>query len=443
MTDLYQLTMAAGYFRHGLHTKRVTFELFARRLPPHRRFMLFMGLKTAVEYLRDLRFTDEQITYLKDVPPLAEAMRPDFVDFLRDFRFRGDVWAMPEGTVCFAQEPMLRVTGSLLETQLVETFLLSAVNTETMVASKAARIVLAADGRDLLEFGSRRTSPHEAVASARAAYAAGFSATSNVEAGFRYSIPVAGTAAHSWTMAYGNEPEAFRAYVEVYPQHATLLVDTYDTVEGVKRAIAVAGPRLRGIRLDSGDLGALAHASRKLLDDAGLTDTKIVVSGDLNETSIAALIAARAPIDAFGVGTELARSRDAPTLGGVYKLVYDHAEERPVAKFAEGKATLPGVHQVFRKYRDQVAVGDVIATDTESVNDATPLLVEVMKDGQLRRELPSVAEVRRHAEAQLQALPTSTQSIADTDADPYPVSLSSEVQSLIAAARRAHQGEMK
>src|SRR5688572_9009226 len=235
MVDLYQVTMAAGYFKHGLHDKRVSFELFFRRLPPNRRFMVAAGLETCLTYLRSLRFTESQIDYLRDVPALRSAMSFEFVEFLRDFRFRGDVHAMPEGTVCFANEPMVRVTGTLLEAQLVETFLLSAINTESVVASKAARIVRAAGNSECLEFGTRRTSPEEAVATARAAFLAGFSATSNVEAGYRFDIPVAGTAAHSWTMSHPSEQEAFAHYLSAFPNHTVLLVDTYDTIEGIKR----------------------------------------------------------------------------------------------------------------------------------------------------------------------------------------------------------------
>ncbi len=437
MTDLYQLTMAAGYFHHGLHAKRVSFELFVRRLPENRRFMLFAGLERVLDYLRNLHFTESQIAYLRQVPHLQTAMSYDFVEFLRDFRFTGDVWAMPEGTVCFAREPMIRVTGTLLETQLVETFLLSAINTETIVATKAARIILAADGRDVLEFGTRRTSPDEAVASARAAFIAGFAATSNVEAGYRWDIPVAGTAAHSWTMSHASEEDAFRNYVEVFPKHATLLVDTYDTIEGVKRAIAVAHDRLKGIRLDSGDLLALSTQARRLLDEAGLRDTKIVASGDLNEDKIQRLVAAGAPIDGFGVGTELVRSSDNPTLGGVYKIVFDHTEDRPVAKFSEGKATLPGLHQVFRKYRDGIAESDVIGTAPEFHIDSTPLVEEWMKDGRLVRPLPSLAKIRSRARTQLAEMPVAVRGLGPPNpAEAYDVRLSHGLQTLIDEVRK-------
>ena len=240
-TDLYQLSMAAGYFHRGVHRKRVSFELFVRRLPPHRRYMVFAGLETVLDHLRNLRFTEAHLDYLRTVPALRPAMSFELQEYLRDFRFSGEVWAMPEGTVAFAQEPLIRVTGTLFEAQLVETFLLSAVNTETAAASKAARVVTAAQGRPVLEFGTRRTSPEEAVQTARAAYLAGFAATSNVEAGYRWDIPLAGTAAHSWTMAHPTEREAFEAYLAVYPEaRTTLLVDTYDTLDGVRNAIRAA-----------------------------------------------------------------------------------------------------------------------------------------------------------------------------------------------------------
>ncbi|MEL7367397.1 MAG: nicotinate phosphoribosyltransferase [Myxococcota bacterium] len=437
MTDLYQLTMAAGYFRHGLHAKRVSFELFVRRLPNNRRFLLFAGLERIVDYLRNLRFTEAQIAYLRDVPHLRSAMTPEFVEFLRDFRFRGDVWAMPEGTVCFAREPMIRITGTLLETQLVETFVLSTINTETVVATKAARIISAAADREMLEFGSRRTSPEEAVASARAAFLAGFAATSNVEAGYRWDIPVAGTAAHSWTMSHASEEEAFRNYVEAFPKHTTLLVDTYDTIEGVKRAIAAAGSQLKGVRLDSGDLHALAQEARALLDAAGLTDAKIVASGDLNEEKIQKLVADGAPIDGFGVGTELVRSRDNPTLGGVYKMVYDHSEDRPVAKFSEGKATLPGLHQVFRKYRNGVAECDIVGTIPEFHVDATPLLESWMEHGKMVRELPSLAQIRRRAREQLETMPTAVRKLdLASEEEAFEVQLSHALEDLISEVRK-------
>jgi nicotinate phosphoribosyltransferase len=430
MLDLYQLTMAGGYFQHGLHEKRVSFELFFRRMPKTRRFMVAAGLETCLEYLRELRFTEAQIAYLRQVPALRSAMTYELVEFLRDFRFRGDVFAMAEGSVCFANEPMLRVTGTLLEAQLVETFLLSAINTETAVASKAARIVHAAKGKQCLEFGTRRTSPEEAVASARAAYVAGFAATSNVEAGYRYDIPIAGTAAHSWTMSHASESEAFAHYVATYPKTSILLVDTYDTMEGVKRAIAAAKQELAGIRLDSGDLLDLSKAARALLDSAGLTRAIIVASGDLNEHKIDELLSNGAPIDVFGVGTELVRSIDHPTLGAVYKIVYDHTSARPVAKHSQGKGSLPGLHQVYRQVRSGKAVRDVIGTLQEFHVDSTPMLVEWMRDGVLTRPLPTLASIRATCREQIALLPPELLGLEEGGAT-YDVKLSDGLRQLI------------
>jgi nicotinate phosphoribosyltransferase len=430
MVDLYQLTMAAGYFRHALHDKRVSFELFFRRLPPSRRYVVAAGLESCLTYLRSLKFTESQIAYLRDVPALRSAMSFEFVEFLRDFRFRGDVDAMSEGTVCFANEPLVRVTGTLLEAQLVETFLLSAINTESVVASKASRIVRAAGSSQCLEFGSRRTSPEEAVASARAAYLAGFSATSNVEAGYRYDIPVSGTAAHSWTMSHRSEQEAFAHYLEAFPNHSIMLVDTYDTIEGTKRAIAVAKDRLKGVRLDSGDLLQLSKDVRKLLDAAGLQDTIIVASGDLNEYKIHELRQQGAPIDVWGVGTELVRSIDHPTLGAVYKIVYDHSADRPVSKLSQSKASLPGLHQVYRKRKGNKAASDVIGTLQEFHVESEPLLVEWMKGGELVRELPSLSAIRSHCREQIAALPEDCLRF-DPGAPQYEVVLSDGLQQLI------------
>lgn len=447
LTDLYQLTMAAGYFHRGVHRKRVSFELFVRRLPAHRRYMVFAGLETVLEHLRTLRFTEAHLDYLRSVPALRPAMTFELCEYLKDFRFSGEVWAMPEGTVAFAQEPLIRVTGTLFEAQLVETFLLSAVNTETAAATKAARLVTAAQGRPMLEFGTRRTSPEEAVMTARAAYLAGFEATSNVAAGYRWDIPLAGTAAHSWTMAHATEREAFEAYLAIYPQErTTLLVDTYDTLEGVKNAIRAAPGGLGGVRLDSGDLELLARQSRALLDEAGFRETRIVATGDLNEHKIQALLAASAPIDVFGVGTELARFVDSPNLGAVYKIVHDHDLDRPVLKLSEGKVTLPGVHQVYRITRDGQACGDVVGTVGEFHVDAEPLLVPWLKDGALCRPLPSLASIRRTCRQQVAALPEAVRDVGPGADTPYPVRTSDTLDDLVAEVQRRsrdEQGELR
>ena len=275
-TDLYQLTMAAGYFHRGLASGIATCEMFVRRLPRRRRYLLAMGLERALRYFEELRFTDEQIAYLGTIPSLRDAMSPAFADYLRRFRFTGDVWAVPEGTLVFANEPLVRVRAPLIEAQIVETFLLSTVNHATLIASKAARIVHAAGSAQAIEFGSRRTHPDAAVDAARAAYAAGFVGTSNVEAGMRYGVPVTGTAAHMWTMAHPSEEAAFEGYVATFPSATILLIDTYDTLRGARRAAAIAGDKLKGVRLDSGDLLGLSRGVRKILDEAGCPDAKIV-----------------------------------------------------------------------------------------------------------------------------------------------------------------------
>ncbi|WP_437942156.1 nicotinate phosphoribosyltransferase [Sorangium sp. So ce341] len=445
-TDLYQLTMAAGYFHRGMASRVATCELFVRRLPRHRRFLVAMGLERVVRYLEGLRFTDEQIAYLSALPALADAMTPAFCSYLRDFRFRGDVWAVPEGTVFFPNEPLLRVTAPIIEAQLIETFALSAVNHATAIASKAARVVLAAGDAGVMEFGTRRAHPEAAVDAARAAYAVGCVGTSNVEAGMRFGIPVLGTAAHMWTMAHPTEEAAFEGYVAVFPNAAILLIDTYDTLVGAARAAAVARDKLKGVRIDSGDLAALSVAVRKILDDAGCASAKIVASGDLNEHRIAELRRAGAPIDLYGVGTDLVTSIDAPSLGGVYKLVEiggaeagAGGERTPIAKFSEGKATLPGAHQVHR-FRDPAGklARDVIALDGEPADPgAEPLLAPVMKRGARVAPPEGLDAVRARVRAEIAGLPDALRRIDDDPAPgaPFAAEVSPRLGALVEAVR--------
>jgi nicotinate phosphoribosyltransferase len=427
-TDLYQLTMAAGYFHRGMTGATATCEMFVRRLPRRRRYLLAMGIERALRYLEQLRFTDEEIAFLGTVPSLRDAMTPAFAAFLRDLRFTGDVWALPEGAVFFANEPVLRVRAPIVEAQIVETFLLSAINHATLVASKAARIVHAAGLPDALspsaarppaevmEFGSRRTHPDAAVDAARAAYCASFVGTSNVEAGLRWGVPVLGTAAHMWTMAHPTEEAAFEGYVATFPSAAILLIDTYDTLRGARRAAAVAGDKLKGVRLDSGDLLPLSRAVRAILDESGCPTARIVASGDLNEHRIAELRAAGAPIDVYGVGTDLVTSIDAPALGGVYKLV---ALERdgavtPIAKFSEGKATLPGAHQVHRFVEGGALVRDVIALADEPVGPgAVALLEPVMRGGVRVAPAEPIEAVRARARRSLASLPVELHALEE------------------------------
>ncbi len=412
-TDLYQLTMAAGYFHRGMQDRRATCEMFVRRLPKKRRYLVAMGIERMLGYLEGLRFTEDEIQYLREVPALRDAMTEPFVAYLRSFRFRGDVAAVPEGTVVFANEPLVRISAPIIEAQIVETFLLSAVNHATMIASKAARIVHAAGGAGVIEFGSRRTHPEAAVDAARSAYAAGFVGTSNVEAGKRFGIPVMGTAAHIWTMAHPTEEAAFENYVATFPSATILLIDTYDTLRGAERAARIAKDKLKGVRLDSGDLLALSRAVRPILDAAGCTSTKIVASGDLNEYKIDALRRAGAPIDQYGVGTDLVASIDSPALGGVYKLVEIEQAGKivPICKFSEGKATFPGPHQVYR-FVDGAGVlaRDVIALEHEDPRElgegvAEALLVPRMKKGERLEPAEGLDVVRARAKRELSRMP--------------------------------------
>ncbi|MGH9381563.1 MAG: nicotinate phosphoribosyltransferase [Thermoanaerobaculia bacterium] len=419
-TDLYQLTMAAVYHRRAPE-RRGSFELFVRSLPRDRNFLVFAGLEQALAALRQLAFGDEQIAYLRSLQPF-QGVTDSFFDALCAFRFRGNVTAMPEGTIFFPEEPVLRVTGSLLEAQIVETLLLSTVNFQTMVASKAARVRLAAEGIGLAEFGGRRAhGPQAATWVARAAYLAGFDSTSNVLAGQRLGIPVTGTMAHSFILAFESESEAFRNYVETFPQHTTFLVDTYDSLDGVRHALELGVP-FAAVRLDSGDLAALSRAVRELLDEAGRRDVKVFASGDLNERKIARLRAERVPIDAFGVGTQLATSADAPYVGGIYKLVdvEVNGEVVPRQKLSAGKRTWPGKKQVYRLTVDGRMAGDRITlADDEPAGGEEPLLEPVMVEGRLLVH-PTLETARERCRTQLDALPEPLRRL-ESAIHPYPV----------------------
>lgn len=391
-TDLYEMTMAAAYFERGI-VERATFELFVRKLPPHRSYLISAGLDQALDYLSSLRFTGDEIDYLRRHPSFKK-VSSEFFDYLSGFRFTGDVWAMPEGTAAFAMEPLLRVSGPVIEAQIVETFLLATINFQTMIASKAARIVTTAGSRSVIEFGTRRAHGTEAgLLAARAAFIAGCAGTSNVEAGHTFGIPTFGTLAHSFIMLFDDEDEAFRAFLKVFPDTATVLLDTYDTIAAVTRLAQNSGAVIPAVRLDSGDLLSLSLRVRDILDQAGMNATKILASGDLNEYRIARLIEQGARIDAFGVGTELATSYDSPALSGVYKLVGREQGGRfsMSMKISPDKATYPGLKQVWRmsdssgKYAaDTVALadeGEPRSSAQEGASAWRPLLEPVMKDG--------------------------------------------------------------
>jgi nicotinate phosphoribosyltransferase len=437
--DLYELTMAAAYFGAGLDT-RPTFELFVRELPPRRSYLVTAGLAQALEYLSDFKFTGAQIDYVRGLPPFR-TVSSAFFDHLASLRFRGEVWAMPEGTVAFQEEPLLRVTADIIEAQLVETYLLATLNFQTMVATKASRVVGAAGGRPVVDFGTRRAhGPEAGVLAARACYIGGCDATSNVEAGYRYGIPTMGTAAHSYIMAFGDEMEAFERYESTFPESASLLIDTYDTLEGARRA-ASFGRSLRSVRLDSGDIADLSVKVREILDRSGAAGAKIVASGDLNEDRIAALLAKGAPVDAFGVGTEMVVSKDAPSLGGVYKMVDSGRGRRTsVAKYSAEKETCPGVKQVLREVDpDGAFVSDVLALAEERPGEGqVPLLKRVMNGGALERPQESLEIIRGRSTEDLSRLPYAYRRL--DGADRYPVRTSEALRSLASDVKRRASG---
>jgi nicotinate phosphoribosyltransferase len=444
LTDQYELAMAASYFRREMNAPAV-FELFARHLPKHRNWLIAAGIGPALAMVESMRFGQRELDYLER---LGFAER--FLSYLAGFRFTGDVDALPEGTVAFAAEPLVRVTGPRIEAQLLETLLLNQVNFQTAIATKAARVVLAAGGGQpgrggrVVDFSPRRDHGVDAAMKvARCAAIAGAAGTSNVAAAMHYGLDPVGTMAHSYVMSFGDEGEAFRTFMEDTPENAVMLVDTYDTLEGVRHAIAASrdtGVRLRGVRLDSGDLLELSRAARELLDAAGMPEAGIVASGDLEERQITALVAAGAPIDVWGVGTDLGTSRDSPALGGVYKLVADMpapGEWRPVVKRSPAKATVPGPKQVFRTYRDGQMVGDLIATTDEQA-DGHPLLVPLMRAGRRVGE-ESLAALSARAASQLAALPVPLRLPLDEAAPkPYPVDYSTRLEALAAAVAPAH-----
>jgi nicotinate phosphoribosyltransferase len=440
LTDLYQLTMAAGYVATGKARDKATFELFVRRLPPNRNFLIAAGLQQAVDYLLHLRFSTEQIDYLKTLPQFSNAC-PEFWRFLGNFRFSGDLFAVPEGTPVFAGEPLLTLRARLPEAQIPETFLLATIGFQTMIASKAARVVEAAQGRPVVDFGTRRAhSPEAGTLAARASYIGGCTGTSNTLTGFRFGVPVFGTAAHSWVQSFPSEVEAFRRLQDLLGPATVQLIDTYDTLEGARLAAGL-GPPLWGVRLDSGNLIELSRAVRGILDAAGLKDAKIMVSGDLDEHKIVEMVAARLPVDAFGVGTQLTTSADAPNLGVVYKLVELSTSgiTRYTTKLSEDKQILPGAKQVFRfQDHDLIACSWECPSCPEGAPPSEALLRPVMIEGRLVEPLPGAGQARERAAGLLARLPAACRSLSDHDR-PYRVEHSRELLALSEKTRRAHE----
>jgi nicotinate phosphoribosyltransferase len=433
LTDLYELTMAAGYFESGKAGEKATFEFTIRSLPANRNYAVVAGIPQIADYLLNLSFTAEEIAYLRALPQFAQVSTA-FFDYLRDFRFTGDLFAVPEGTLLFAGEPALTIRAPIIEAQIPETYLLSAVTFQTLIASKAARCATAAAGRPVVEFGTRRAhTPEAGTLGARAAWLGGCAGTSNTFAGFRYGIPVMGTAAHAWVMSFPCEAEAFRKLQRVLGPSTVHLLDTYDTLEGARCAAQLGGP-MWGVRLDSGDFDTLARQVRGILDEAGHPGAKIMVSGDLDEYRIRDLVAAGAPIDSFGVGTQLATSADAPHMSAVYKMVELEicGIKRYTAKYSQDKSSLPGAKQVFRD-----GARDVVARSGEC-GKGEALLRPIILGGRLIEPLPTLAQARERAAQSIAKLPPALRQLEV--AEPWPVIQSRELRELIGQTRSNLRG---
>jgi len=440
-TDLYQLTMMAAYLEFEM-SEPATFELFVRRLPRHRAFLVSAGLEQCIQYLSELTFDGDDIDFLRAHEVFAN-ISGRFFERLRAWKFSGNVAGIPEGVPFFPNEAILQIRAPLFEAQLIETYLLSTINYQVSVASKAARVAMAAGDRTCVDFGSRRAhGPQAGVYAARASYIGGMVATSNLLAGKLCGIPVTGTAAHAFTMACPSEDEAFRRYHAAFPDHTTLLIDTYDTLRGAVRATHISG-ELKGVRLDSGDLAQLSKEVRLILDAEGRDSTRIVASGDLNEYKIRALLDEGAKIDAFGVGTEMVTSKDHPALGGVYKLVSRQVAgvEQAAMKLSPGKATYPGIKQFWRE-RDDVGrcVRDVmqLASTGAPSPRATPLLVPIFERGECVYSLPDITATRARCQTEIASLPESLLTIEGFGE--YPVEVGADVSELMVRLR-AEVGE--
>lgn len=427
-TDLYELNMIQAYLDRG-ENKTAVFEFFVRRLPARRNFLLAAGLDDVLVYLETLRFSAAEIDWLKS----TGRFRDNLIDYLAEFRFTGDVHALPEGTVCFPNEPLIRITAPLPVAQLVETRLINIMHFQTMIASKAARMVLAAPGKILSDFGLRTAHGAEAgLFSARASYIAGFASAANVLAGERYGIPIVGTMAHSFVQVHGDEITAFENFARSRPEGVILLIDTYDTEAGARKVVQLAsklkadGINIRGVRIDSGDLAAMANKVRGILDAGGLKDVIILVSGGINEDVLKTMMASKAPIDGYGIGVNLDASIDAPSLDCAYKL-QEYAGE-PRRKLSEGKVTWPGRKQVWRSYgADDRMSGDILSLENDTQTGET-LIVPVMRKGKRIAAGPSLGQIREHVSRELARLPEAILRLEKSDE--YPVRVSDKLKAL-------------
>jgi len=433
LIDFYELAMAQSYFnyRPGAFA---TFDLFVRRLPENRSFLLFCGLQEVIDYLGNLEFSKQDISFLKSLRRFSD----DFLHYLKKFRFTGDMWTMEEGEIFFASEPVIRITAPLIQAQIIESFLLNTINLSTMIATKAARIVNIAQGRGLYDFSLRRTHGQDAsIKVARSSFIAGFKGTSNVLAGKTYGIPVVGTMAHSFVMSFNSELQSFRAFADTFPKGTILLIDTYDSIEGINRAIVIAnelkkkGHTLKGIRLDSGNIISLSKIARRMLDRARLHKVKIFASGNLDEYKIDRFVKAHAPIDDFGVGTHMGTSCDAPYLDVIYKIseVTDaYGKFLPTMKLSKRKATLPGRKQVFRISNKTTFKHDVVGLAHERIKNAKPLLRPIIQRGKMVYSRPSILEIKKRATENLSRLSHSHKCLKGRCG--YDVKISPSLQSL-------------
>ncbi len=435
-TDFYELTMASAYFHSGMKDIVGQFEMYVRRLPNNRNYLVICGLEQIVSFLMNFKFTQIEIDFLKSNNMFKNDNK--FLEYLKDLRFTGNLWAVPEGTVLFPNEPFLRIEAPIVEAQLMETYILSMVNYQTLIASKASRIANSAKNKAIVEFGFRRAhSPSAALYASRASYIAGCKSTSNTLASFKYGIPAAGTMAHSFIMSFDKEIEAFKKFVSIFPD-SYLLIDTYDSVNAIKEIIKNR-VKCNGIRIDSGDLFYLCKKIRKILDTAGYTHTKIMVSGDINEDIIVKLMKKKIPIDYFGVGTELVTSRDDPALNGVYKLVAvkkylsEDKEEYEIKykmKKSKDKVTFPGPKQIFRIMKNNKIYKDILALEYENINGGIPLLKQYIKNGNTVTELPTILEIKQNYEYHMSILPSKFKRL-DPILKKFPLILSKELKSSI------------
>ena len=429
LTDLYQLTMAQTYFQ-SQRLDPATFSLFIRSYPPNRGYFVAAGLQDVLEFLEQFTVDSTGIDYLHSRRLFAD----DFLDLLKGLKFTGDVWAIPEGRLAFKDEPFLEVTAPIIEAQIVETFIINQVNLQSLIATKAARCVHAAGGRAVVDFALRRAHGIDAgMKVARASYLAGFTGTSNVRAGQEYGIPIVGTMAHSFVSSFEQEMDAFRAFIASFPNNSILLIDTYDTLAGARKAVEIAkemaanGQQLQGVRIDSGDLKKLAIEVRRIFDEAGLKSVKIIGSGGLDEFDLADFTVADVPYDSYGVGTKMGVSADAPWFDIAYKLVeYD---ERPVLKLSTGKVSWPGKKQVFRMRDERGQLQkDVIAPREENIPGADPLLHKVMASGKVAVRYPTLEEIRDNFMGEFKRLSDPIKAIRNPAS--YPVEISPQLTKL-------------